>query len=75
MMIIQQEGLEPQLVEYYQQFATAYMTTGNLKRAREMVTLADRLWKLYGGEEHENIEGMRKLWNALEEAERDMEDD
>ncbi|KXX78909.1 SET domain-containing protein 5 [Madurella mycetomatis] len=75
MMIIQQEGLEPQLVEYYQQFATAYMMTNNLKRAREMVSLADRLWKLYGGEEHENIEGMRKLWNTLEEAERDVEDD
>ncbi|GAB1317486.1 SET domain-containing protein 5 [Madurella fahalii] len=74
-MIIQQENLEPQLVEYYQQFARAYMMTNNLKRAREMVTLADQLWLLYGGEEHENVEGLRELWNALEEMERDAEDE
>lgn len=75
MGIIEQEELQPQLVEYYQQFAKAYMMTGNLRRAREMVSLADELWLVYGGEEHENIEGMRELWDALKEAERDAEDD
>ncbi|KAL2256493.1 hypothetical protein VTK26DRAFT_1588 [Humicola hyalothermophila] len=73
--LIEKEELEPQLVEYYQQFAKAYIMTGDFGRAREFVKLADQLWVLYGGEEHENVEGMRQLWQALEEAERDAEDD
>jgi hypothetical protein len=73
--LIEQEELHPQFVEYYQQFARAYMMVRNLKRAREFVDLADRMWLLYGGEEHENIEGMRELWETLEEAEREAKEE
>ncbi|KAK4235342.1 SET domain-containing protein 5 [Achaetomium macrosporum] len=72
--LIAQEELYPQLVEYYQQFAKAYLMTGNLRRAREFITKADKTWQLYGGEEHENVDGMRELWRTLEEAEGDALD-
>lgn len=42
----------------------------DLIRARAFVTEADRAWVWYGGEQHDNIDGMRELWQALEEAER-----
>lgn len=74
MGLIDQEELHPQLVEYYQQFAKAYMALNDLKRARAFVTETDKMWSLYGGEEHENLDGMRDLWRALEEAEREAEE-
>ncbi|KAG7293717.1 hypothetical protein NEMBOFW57_003774 [Staphylotrichum longicolle] len=67
--IIEEEDLQPQLVEYYQQFAKAYLMAKNLEKAREFVAKADKMWRFYGGEEHENLDGMRALWQALEEAE------
>ncbi|KAK4250070.1 hypothetical protein C7999DRAFT_38993 [Corynascus novoguineensis] len=74
MGLIDQEELHPQLVEYYQQFAKAYMALSDLKRARAFVTETDKMWSLYGGEEHENLDGMRDLWRALEEAEGEAEE-
>ncbi|KAK4192324.1 hypothetical protein QBC35DRAFT_374058 [Podospora australis] len=73
--LVDQEELQPQLVEYYQQFAKAYMAIGDLQQAREFVKAADQMWNFYGGEEHENVEGMKELWNTLREAERELEDD
>jgi hypothetical protein len=74
MGLIEQEELRPQLVEYYQQFAKAYLMVNDLKRARAFVAEADKAWVLYGGEQHENIDGMRELWETLEEAEKGAED-
>lgn len=68
--MINKEELYPQLVEYYERFGRAYIATGDLERARYFVTLADEMWVLYGGEEHENIEGMRELWKTLQDIER-----
>ncbi|KAK3984254.1 hypothetical protein QBC44DRAFT_388955 [Cladorrhinum sp. PSN332] len=73
--LIELEELHPQFVEYYQQFAKAYMMINELKKAREYVKMADEMWLFYGGEEHENVEGMKELWAMLEEAEREAEDD
>lgn len=73
--LIEQEDLQPQLVEYYQQFAKAYLMRNELNRAREFVLQADSMWRLYGGEQHENIDGIGDLWQALENAESDAEED
>lgn len=67
--VIDEEDLHPQLVEYYQQFAKAFLMKKNLIKAREFVAKVEKMWRLYGGEEHENREGVRGLWQALEEAE------
>ncbi|KAK4124437.1 SET domain-containing protein [Parathielavia appendiculata] len=75
MSLIEQEELDPQLVEYYQQFAKAYLDTNHLERARLAIAEADRLWRLYGGEEHENVDGIRELWQALAEAEQDAHEE
>jgi ClpP class serine protease len=72
MILIEQEELDPQLVEYYQQFARAFLETNDLERARQAVSEADRLWRVYGGEEHENVDGIRELWQALREAEAEQ---
>jgi hypothetical protein len=74
MGLIEQEELRPQLVEYYQQFAKAYLMVNDLKRARAFVAETDKAWVLYGGEQHENIDGMRELWKTLKEAEKGAED-
>jgi hypothetical protein len=74
MRLIEQEELRPQVVEYYQQFAKAYLMVNDLGRARAFVVETEKMWSLYGGEEHENIGGMRELWQTLEEAEREAEE-
>jgi hypothetical protein len=73
--VIDEEDLRPQLVEYYQQFARAYLMKNNLGKARVFVAETDKMWRLYGGEEHENLDGIRQLWQALEEAETAAEED
>jgi ClpP class serine protease len=75
MTLIEQEELDPQLVEYHQQFARAFLDTNDLERARQAVSEADRLWRVYGGEEHENVDGIRELWQALMDAEQDAEEE
>ncbi|KAK0702557.1 hypothetical protein B0T21DRAFT_321423 [Apiosordaria backusii] len=74
-LLIEREELQPQLVEYYAHFARAYIEINELKKAREYIHRADDMWLLYGGEEHENVEGMAELWKLLEEAEMEAEDD
>lgn len=44
------------------------------QNARAFVAEADKAWLLYRGEQHENIDGMRDLWEILEEAGRGAED-
>ncbi|KAK4194373.1 hypothetical protein QBC40DRAFT_319889 [Triangularia verruculosa] len=75
MLLIEKEELQPQLVEYYAHFARAYIEINELKKAREYIQRADKMWLLYGGEEHENVAGMAELWKLLEEAEMDADDD
>ncbi len=72
--VIEQEQLHPQLVEYYQQFAKAYLMRNELREAREFLEKADSMWRVYGGDEHENVEEIRGLWKALEDAEWDAEE-
>jgi hypothetical protein len=74
MKLIEEEELHPQLVQYYEQFAKAYMMVDDLRKARQYVGESDRMWRLYGGEDHENIDGLKRLWQALEKAERDADD-
>ena len=72
--VIDQEQLHPQLVEYYQQFAKAYLMRNELREAREFLEKADSMWRVYGGDEHENVEEIQDLWQALEDAEWDSEE-
>ena len=74
MQLIEEEELHPQLVEYYEQFAKAYLMV-DLGKARQYASAADGMWRLYGGEEHENIDGMKRLWQTIEEAEGDVEEE
>jgi hypothetical protein len=69
MMLIEQEELDPQLVEYNEVFARAFMEKNDFETARKYATMAEDLWIYYGGEEHDNVEGIRELWQAIEEAE------
>ncbi|KAK1829342.1 hypothetical protein QBC39DRAFT_384222 [Podospora conica] len=64
--LIDDEQLDPQLVEYYQVFARVYLALGDGRRAREYVRAAEEKWVLYEGEEHSNVEGIRGLWEEVE---------
>lgn len=75
MMLIEKEELQPQLVEYYAHFARAYIELNELKKAGAFIQRADEMWLLYGGEEHENVDGMSELWKQFAEAVSEMEDD
>ncbi|KAK4653763.1 hypothetical protein QC762_509830 [Podospora pseudocomata] len=75
MMLIEKEELQPQLVEYYAHFARAYIELNELKKAEVFIQKADEMWLLYGGEEHENVDGMSELWKQFAEAVSEMEDD
>ncbi|KAK5661804.1 hypothetical protein OQA88_9906 [Cercophora sp. LCS_1] len=73
--LIEKEELDPQLVEYHQMFARAYMSVNEVKLARKHIKLADTKWTLYEGEEHSNIEGIKKLWQEVEELEEELAED
>ncbi|KAK3937046.1 SET domain-containing protein 5 [Diplogelasinospora grovesii] len=72
--LIAQEELHPQVVVYCALFARAYMAIGDLALARKYVALSEENWILYGGEEHDNVDGIRLLWEQLAEAEADVDD-
>ncbi|KAK3940981.1 hypothetical protein QBC46DRAFT_432749 [Diplogelasinospora grovesii] len=55
--LIAQEELHPQVVVYCALFARAYMAIGDLALARKYVALSEENWILYGGEEHDNVDG------------------
>ena len=65
MIIIQAEGLQTQLCEFYAAIARSYAAAGAIKEARENAALSDEYWVRYGGEEHENIEGQKELWRDI----------
>jgi hypothetical protein len=46
-----------------------------LREAREYVSKADAMWRAFGGEEHENLDGIRALWQSLQEAEKESDED
>jgi hypothetical protein len=48
-------------VEYYETFTRAYLDIGDFDMAWRFANLTDKTWMFYGGEEHENLEGMKKL--------------
>lgn len=64
--LIDEEQLDPQLVEYNQVFARVYLALGDARLARECVRAAEEKWVLYEGEEHSNIEGIKGLWEEVE---------
>ena len=70
MIIIQGEGLQLQLCEFYIGVARAYAAVGAFKEAREHAALSEEYWIRYGSEEHENVEGMKDLWRELDLAEK-----
>lgn len=72
--LIELEELDPQLVVYHMVFARAYMMVGDFRLARRFIELAEEKWILYGGEEHDNIEGIRELWAELKGAEEEAEE-
>lgn len=73
--LIEKEELDPQLVEYHQMFARAYMSVNEVKLAKKYIRLADAKWTLYEGEEHSNIEGIKKLWQEVKELEEELDED
>ncbi|KAK0749980.1 hypothetical protein B0T18DRAFT_461872 [Schizothecium vesticola] len=73
--LIEEEQLDPQLVEYYQVFARVYLALGDGRRVREYIRAAEEKWVLYEGEEHSNIEGIRGLWEEVEGLGEDEEDE
>jgi hypothetical protein len=73
--LIEEEQLDPQLVEYYQVFARVYLALGDGRRAREYIRAAEEKWVLYEGEEHSNVEGIRALWEEVEGLGDDEEDE
>ena len=72
--LIDEEELDPQLVEYYQVFARVYLALGDRRKAKEHIGLAEEKWVWYEGVEHSNIEGIKVLWKELEELEDEEEE-
>jgi hypothetical protein len=66
--LINEEELWPQLVTYYEALSRAYMQASNFKSAWRYAELTDSTWIQYGGDDHENIDNMRLLWQELKEA-------
>ncbi len=69
MIIVQTEGLQPQLSELYLMVARAYLNVGEFDDAREYAGTAEEYCIRYGSEEHDNVEGMRELWEDINSAE------
>ncbi len=63
--LIEKEEIRPLFCEYYQVVARAYMSAGNFKKAAKYVQIADDIWRQYGGENHENVQGIRELLDDL----------
>ncbi len=65
--LIEEEQLWPQLVVFYEVIARAYMEIAEWDSARKYVALAEQRWNKYGGEDHDNVDGIRALWAELKE--------
>ena len=65
--LVQEEQLWPQLVVFYEVIARAYMEIAEWDSARQYVGLAEERWILYGGEDHDNVDGIRALWAELKQ--------
>lgn len=74
--LTEQEDLYPQLVEYYERFARAYLMVGDVKRARAFAEETEKMWLLFGGgEDHEYVDGVKALRAAVKEAEEEQDDE
>ncbi len=69
MIIIRHEDLQMQLSEYYMVLADAYARALVFDKARQYAAMAEELWIRYGTEEHENVAGMRALWEDIDQRE------
>ncbi len=65
--LVEEEQLWPQLVVFYEVIARAYMEIAEWDSARQYVGLAEERWILYGGEDHDNVDGIRALWAELKQ--------
>lgn len=65
--LIGDEKLEVQLVVYYEVIARAYMELFDFEKAKEYATMCENAWIQYGGLDHDNVEGMKQLWQDLDE--------
>ncbi|KAK1753029.1 hypothetical protein QBC47DRAFT_304211 [Echria macrotheca] len=75
MGIIEVEELDPQLVAYHEVFARAYMSVGDVSSARSHVMAAEEKWVYYEGEEHSNIEQIKRLWEELDGLQEEVDED
>ncbi|KAB5572321.1 hypothetical protein GE09DRAFT_1269063 [Coniochaeta sp. 2T2.1] len=65
--LVAEEGLEPQLVVFYEVIARAYMEVWDFEKARSYARMCEAAWVRYGGVEHDNVEGVTVLWRDLRE--------
>lgn len=65
--IVEEEGLWPKIVVYYEVIARAWLHVRRFKRAKKYATLASDAWIQFLGEGHENEEGMRQLHEEVDE--------
>jgi len=72
MILIQQENLQQQLTELYGLMAKAYNALFEFDLAREYATKSEELWIRYGTENHDNVDGIKKLWEEIEQNEKLM---
>jgi hypothetical protein len=68
--LIDKEGMLLNLVVYYELIARAYLRIDDFENAKKFVQLAEEWWVHYGGEEHENMEGIQSLWALVREKSR-----
>ncbi|KAI1855795.1 hypothetical protein JX265_012240 [Neoarthrinium moseri] len=64
--LVDQEGLGPQLVVWYDLISRAYLQVDDFENAELYADLADQTWKQHGGEFHEGVDDIRALREALQ---------
>ncbi len=69
MLLINGEDLAPQLCEYYAVLARAYLSIDDFEDARYFAQQSEEYWIRYGTEDHENVDGVRELWQQIKEKE------
>ena len=70
--LINKEEMWPLFCEYYVVVSRAHIAFGDIAKAKKYAQIADNTWYQYGGENHENVEGMRDLWNDIKDLERSL---
>ncbi|KAH9905154.1 SET domain-containing protein [Xylariomycetidae sp. FL2044] len=64
--LARKEELVPQLLVYFELAARAFLYANDMAGARKYARRCEDLWVRYGGDDHDNVEGMKRLWKDLE---------